>query len=175
MCFRPDVRSMPMLRIVATTPDQLNEFPIDDAWFDVDRLVHDKAERRFLVPFAQDPYQTLDSLQPHDGELPDGLQPQLVREEGRPAEHRAPMVGWLMTVFYVREVQAKEGWADMGMLTGLSFDPAKSRLTIRSNGKLTAVVDALRVEASGGTEIVGWSRRRVGRFGGISGTAFDEK
>lgn len=85
------------------------------------------------------------------------------------------MVGWLMTVFYVREVQAKEGWADMGMLTGLSFDPARSRLTIRSNGKLRAVVDALRVEASGGTEIVGWSRRRVGRFGGISGTTFDEK
>ncbi len=164
-----------MLRIVATTPDQLYEIPIHDAYFDVDRLVHNKAERTLVVPFAQDPYQTPDSLQPNPDELPDALQPQLVREQGRAAEYRAPKVGWLMTVFYVREVQAKEGWADMGMLTDLSFDPAKSRLTIRSNGKLRAVVDALRVEASGGTEIVGWSRRRVGRFGGISDAALDEK
>lgn len=83
------------------------------------------------------------------------------------------MVGWLMTVFYVREVQAKEGWADMGMLTDLSFDPSRSRLTIRSNGKLRVVVDALRVEAAGGSDIVGWSRRRVGRFGGVSDTPLE--
>ena len=140
-----------MLRIVASTPDQLHEIPIHDAWFDVDRLVHDKAERTLLVPFAQDPYQTPDALQPHPDELPDALQPQLVRKQGRAAEYRAPMVGWLMTVSYVREIQAKDGWANMGKLTGLSFDPAKNRLTIRSNGKLRAVVDALRVQAVGGT------------------------
>ena len=163
-----------MLRIVATTADQLDEIPINDAWFDVDRLVYDKAERTLLVPFAQDPYQAPDSLQPHADELPDALQPQLVRKRGRAEEYRAPVVGRLMTVFYVREVQAKEGWAHMGMLTDLSFDPSRTRLTIRSNGKLRAVVDALCVEASGGTEIVGWSRRRVGRFGGISETTLEK-
>lgn len=164
---------MAMLRIVATTPDQLHQIPIHDAWFDVDSVVHDKAERTLLVPFAQDPYQTPDSLQPHPDELPDALQPQLVRKRGRTAEYRAPMGGWLMTVFYVREVQAKEGWADMGMLTDLSFDPSRTRLTIRSNGKLRVVVDALRVEAAGGSDIVGWSRRRVGRFGGVSETPLE--
>lgn len=164
---------MAMLRIVATTPDQLDEIPIHDAWFDVDRLVHDKAERTLLVPFAQDPYQTPDALQPHPDELPDALRPQLVRRRGRAVEYRAPTVGWLMTVSYVRAVQARKCWADMGMLTGLSFDPARTRLTIRSNGKLRVVVDALRVEAAGGTEIVGWSPHRVGRIGGVSETTLE--
>lgn len=62
---------------------------------------------------------------------------------------------------------AKEGWADMGMLTDCRSTRPRSRLTIRSNAKLRAVVEALRVEASGGTGIVGWSRRRLGRFGGV--------
>lgn len=157
--------------IVATTPGQLDDIPIHDAWFDVDSLTHDADARTLTVLFAQDPYQTPDALQPHPDEPPEALQPQLVRKHGRSTQYRVPMVGWRLTVFHVREVQAKEGWAAMGMLTDLSFNAARSQLTIRSNGKLRIVVDALRVEATGGIDVVGWTRRRTGRFGGVSDTA----
>jgi len=157
--------------IVATTPEQLDDIPIHDAWFDVESLRYDADARTLTVLFVQEPYQTPDALQRHPDEPPEALQPQLVRKHGGSTEYRVPMVGWRLTVFHVREVQAKEGWAAMGMLTDLSFNAAKSQLTIRSNGKLRIVVDALRVEATGGIEVVGWSRRRTGRFGGVSATA----
>ena len=156
--------------IVATTPDQLDEIPIHDAWFDVGRLVHDKDERTLVLPFAQDPDQTPEAPQPQPDKTSDRLQPQLVRKQRLTTEYRAAMVGWQLTVFYVRDVHAKQGWGDMGMLTGLSYDATQGRLTFRSNGKLTVAVDSLRVEASGGTEIAGWSRRRFGRLGGVSDT-----
>ncbi len=44
--------------IVATTPDQLDDIPIHDAWFDVDSLMHDADARTLTMLFAQDPDHT---------------------------------------------------------------------------------------------------------------------
>jgi hypothetical protein len=148
-----------MRLIVATTREELDRIPVHDAWFDVDEVVQDEAKRTLVLPFAQEPDQTADAPEP-----------QLVRRRRLSNEYRAPLVGWVLTVHNVREVRAKEGWADMGMLLGVAFDAVRRQLTIESNGKLDAVVDALRVEASGGTDVVRWSRRRIGPFGVVSDT-----
>jgi hypothetical protein len=145
--------------IVATTPYELDLLPIHDAWFDADDLVHDEQKRRLTIPFMQDPEPSSHAPEP-----------ELIRRRRRSIEYRAPLVGWRLTIFNVRAVRASEGWADMGMLVGVSYSGKRRMLTIESNGKLEVVVDALRVEASGGDEVAAWKRRRVGRFGDVSDT-----
>lgn len=135
------------------------QLPIHDAWFDPDDVVHDEEARTLTLTFAQDP-------DPSE----DAPEPELVRRRRLSTEYRAPLVGWRLTVYGVLAVSYRPGWGDMGMLLDLSCIPTTQTLVLESNGKLELEVDALHVEASGGAEVVAWSRRRVGRFGGVSDT-----
>lgn len=145
--------------IVAHHPDELAQLPIHDAWFDPADLVHDEQARTLTLTFAQDPDQS-------EG----APQPELISKRRLSTEYRAPLVGWRLPVSGVRAVRHRPAWGDMGMLLDLSYIPAAKTLVLESNGKLELEVDALHVEASGGEEVVAWSRRRVSRFGGISDT-----
>jgi hypothetical protein len=140
--------------IRATEADQLAAMPIHDAWFEPDDVVHDLDSRTVTVPFAQ-----------HPESASDAPPRELVRKGRWSSVYRTPLLGWKLVIYNVLRVRHDHGWGDCRMLFDLHYGPISKTLIIESNGSMQLEVESLQVEASGGEEVVMWSRLRVGRFG----------
>ena len=143
-----------MESIIVTCPDHLDRVPLHDAWFDSDEVVHDPSARTLTLRFAQEPGPT------------DGVpEPQLVRKARLSTEQRVAFLDWLLVIHNVGEVRAQDGWADMGMLEGLTFDSEQREVSIASNGVMRVTIETLHLEAHVSAERIRWMRRKVGLLG----------
>jgi hypothetical protein len=121
---------------IIETPDELEGLPIWDAWFDPRELRHQTAERIVVFSFA---------VGPSDSEL--AARSTLTRLGRLGREYQTAFEGWTVTIRHVEDVRAADGWADMGVLTGVGYEPATREIVLESNDACRIRVERLRVEA----------------------------
>jgi hypothetical protein len=108
------------------------------------------------VPFAQEA-----------GGWEEMPQMEFVRGSWRYDEYRVPFMRGTLTIHEAVDIQAQDGWGDMGMLVGVGFDETTMRVKLESASTLQVTVSDLRVEAHVTDEVVGHVRRRRGRILGM--------
>ena len=141
--------------LVAVDPVDLDRVPVWDAWFDADELIYSADEGVVAFRFAAESETS-------------AARAELVIKRRFSREYRIPFTGWHVTVSDVVGVSAPDGWADMGMLESLEFDPVRSELLVASNDVCRIAVERLHVEAV--DEGDRWMRRRENFLGGTSHT-----
>ena len=139
----------------------LDALPEHDAYFDVDDREFDAASRTLSLPFSQ----RVDQIVGVEG-LP------AVRETRRTwrfEEHRVPAVRCVLRIRQVRAWSARRGLNEPGMLDGIDWDEARSRVTIHTvTGPEHVVdVDRLEVEVEITDQVDRQFRVRSGRLSGI--------
>ena len=149
----------------ATTPQQLADLPVHDAWFDPAELRDNPTEGTVVIPFAQEAVQWEDRALP-----PEVPQREFIKESTWFNEYRVPLLAACLTIRHAVSVDADEGWGDMGTLLGVEFDASSSEVSVWSSGALRVGVSALEVEAQITREVAHVLRRRVDK---LVGAEFD--
>jgi hypothetical protein len=145
-----------MRRLSATTAEELGEIAsaIRDAYLEAEDLEYDEHAERIVVRFAQEA-----------GPREDLPQKQVVRRPWLFTEYHVPFMRGTLTINHVTDLDAPEGWDDMGMLVGVDFDAERSRVSLYSNDPLRATVERLSVTAEVAGDVAFYVRRRVYPFG----------